>query len=357
MKRNALPPTSFSFRNVQLADLDSPEAACPWLWHGYLAPGNVTLLTSLWKSGKTTLASVLLTRLGTGGALAGLAVRPGKAVIVSEESIQHWRMRKEKFAFGPHIVWICRPFRGRPTLDGWLALMDHLLDLRREQGLDLVVIDPLAEFLPGRSESEAGAVLDALAPLARLTDAGLAVWLLHHPRKKGGPGSLWARGSGVLTAHADILMEMSYYASAADPDRRRTILAWSRFDATPRGRVIELTAAGTDYRSLGDLEEEAFTNGWQVVQHILDSADQKLTRRDILGQWPAPSLPPAETTLWHWLDRAVGQGLIRCSGSGHRNDPFRYWNASLEQKWADDPVLALLAGQEEARREVGLGRE
>jgi hypothetical protein len=29
----------------------------PWLWHGYLAPGALTLLTSQWKSGKTTLIS------------------------------------------------------------------------------------------------------------------------------------------------------------------------------------------------------------------------------------------------------------------------------------------------------------
>jgi hypothetical protein len=26
----------------------------PWLWRGYLAPGQLILLTSLWKSGKTT---------------------------------------------------------------------------------------------------------------------------------------------------------------------------------------------------------------------------------------------------------------------------------------------------------------
>jgi hypothetical protein len=26
-----------------------------WLWQGYLGPGNVTLLTSLWESGKSTL--------------------------------------------------------------------------------------------------------------------------------------------------------------------------------------------------------------------------------------------------------------------------------------------------------------
>ena len=29
-----------------------------WLWRGYLAPESVTLLTSLWKSGKSTLIAV-----------------------------------------------------------------------------------------------------------------------------------------------------------------------------------------------------------------------------------------------------------------------------------------------------------
>ncbi len=57
----------------------------PWLWEGYLAPGALTLLTSQWKSGKTTLVSILLAKLKTGGQLAGLSLAPGKAVVVSEE--------------------------------------------------------------------------------------------------------------------------------------------------------------------------------------------------------------------------------------------------------------------------------
>jgi hypothetical protein len=43
--------------------LSAQEQGTPWLWHGYLAPGLVTLPTSQWKSGKTTLVAVLLTRL------------------------------------------------------------------------------------------------------------------------------------------------------------------------------------------------------------------------------------------------------------------------------------------------------
>ena len=63
-------------------------AAAPirWVWHGYLASGSVTLLTSRWKAGKTTLLSLLLSRLGNGGELAGSAVTAGRAVVVSEEA-------------------------------------------------------------------------------------------------------------------------------------------------------------------------------------------------------------------------------------------------------------------------------
>src|SRR4051812_20302099 len=69
---------------VAACDLDKQQLGPPaWLWHGYLGPGKVTLLTSQWKSGKTTLVSLLLARLQHGGQLAGLAVDQAKAFIIS----------------------------------------------------------------------------------------------------------------------------------------------------------------------------------------------------------------------------------------------------------------------------------
>ena len=66
-----------------LADLKAmAQGSVDWLWHGYLASRSITLLTSLWKAGKSTLIAVLLARLKTGGTLAGLAVGPGRAVVL-----------------------------------------------------------------------------------------------------------------------------------------------------------------------------------------------------------------------------------------------------------------------------------
>ena len=85
---NALPPTSppaAIYTPLTYTQLNQSAEPPDWLWQGYLLPGAVTLLTSLWKSGKSTLLSVLLSRLKTGGLLAGLPIRPGRAVVLSEE--------------------------------------------------------------------------------------------------------------------------------------------------------------------------------------------------------------------------------------------------------------------------------
>src|SRR5262249_14760917 len=147
--------------------------------------------------------AVLLAKLKTGGQLAGLDLSPGKAVVVTEESSKHWHRRCQRLDLADHVGWYCRPFRGKPSPAPWLALLDHLADLRRRLGLSLVVIDPLASFLPGRTENDAASVLEALLPLQRLTDVGLSVLLLHHPRKGNPAVGQAARGSGALSGFAD----------------------------------------------------------------------------------------------------------------------------------------------------------
>jgi hypothetical protein len=59
-------------RVVAVRDLERrPAMPVSWFWYGYLGPGKVTLLTSQWKSGKTTLLALLLARMQSGGVLAG----------------------------------------------------------------------------------------------------------------------------------------------------------------------------------------------------------------------------------------------------------------------------------------------
>ncbi len=69
------------FQELDFAGLQTGSARMmDWIWKGYIAGGNVTLLISQWKSGKSTLMSVLLSKLGgqeAGARWAAMPYRPG----------------------------------------------------------------------------------------------------------------------------------------------------------------------------------------------------------------------------------------------------------------------------------------
>ncbi len=326
-------------------------APLSWIWEGYLRPGSITLLTSQWKSGKTTLVSILLSRMKRGGQLADLAVLPGKAVVVSEESPEQWHTRHQKFDLG-HVYFLCRPFCGKPRLEEWLRLIDHVAELCGRDGFRLVVLDTLAAFLPGRNEAQAGSMIEGLAPLQRLSKMGVSTLLLHHPRKGEPLPGQAARGSGALAAFVDIILEMSWPNRSDPQDRRRRILAFSRDERTPAQRVIELNAEGTDYLTRGDFQDDDFAQNWARLRMVLEDAPGKRTRRELLEDWPADFARPDESTLWRWLERALRLGLILQEGTGRKNDPFRFWLPKQEAKWKEDPMHEFRQMMEENRRQV-----
>src|SRR5439155_11836303 len=104
-----------------------------------------------------------------GGELAGLPLRAGRAIVVSEESPAMWAERSQVLSFGDHVTWFCRPFLGRPREEVWLALLEQIGRMHDRQPADLLVIDPLANLSPLRSENDAGEMLKTLLPLQRLT--------------------------------------------------------------------------------------------------------------------------------------------------------------------------------------------
>jgi hypothetical protein len=313
-------------RVVSARDLDKhPSPPPPWLWQGYLGPGKVTLLTSQWKSGKTTLVSLLLARMQQGGQLAGLPVAAGKAFVVTEESKDDWRPRLQRLGIRDRVDFLYRPFLAQPSMAEWLALIETAAVLRQGQGIDLLVIDSLSKFLPAHSENSAGALLECLTPLQRLSTAGMSVLLPHHPRKgKTVPGQA-ARGSGALPSFVDMIIEMGYYSQPDDLDRRRRLLGFSRHEETPRHLLIELQADGMDYLVLQSGLEAALGDSLTAVLHVLSDASTKLTRQEILDRWSADYSKPDSSTLWRWLSRALAQGLVRQEGTGRAGDPFRYW--------------------------------
>lgn len=293
-----------------------------WIWEGYLAAGSITLLTSRWKSGKTTLVSLLVARMGEGGQLAGATVQPAQTIIVSEESPAMWASRYQRLKIGPNVLLVSRPFDHRPTQEEWLSLIDDLA----ARPVQLTIIDPLAGILPTSSENNAAAMIESLQPLSRLTAAGQSVLLLHHPRKNDSS----PRGSGVLQSFVDILLQLEMPRVAQLGDRQRWLRGSGRFVETPAERLIELTPDGLDYRLVDDVGAAEFASGWDQLRAAFGEMSEPITRQEILGCWPSERRRPSPHTIWNWLERAVSRGLVTRVGSGRRGDPYRYWVAGSE---------------------------
>jgi hypothetical protein len=317
---------------------DDAPAVTDWLWRGMLASGEITLLTSQWKTGKTTLLSIFLARLKCGGALLSLPVAAGTAIVVSEEPSLPWRQRNQRLDFAQRVHLISQPFRGKPSFAQWEALVNRLVDLTTHHGFRLVVLDTLGSLFPGGVEYNGDCMQRALASLRELTDRGIAVWVLHHPRKGRLREGQMARGAGSLLGVVDIALELHPVRNAATDDRRRWLRATSRHKETPRRILFEWTADDADYRICNSALDEDFARGWRPLRIVLEDADNKLRRVDILENWPPDFVAPSKATLWRWLDRAVDEGLVLREGEGRCNSPFRYYLAEKIVQWLDDPL-------------------
>src|ERR1051326_4980397 len=222
-------------RALAAADVTHQSSTTEWIWHGYVARSNTTIFTGIWKGGKTTLLALLLARRARGGELAGRAVHPGKTLVITEENPAHWNQRIHRLNI--EGAWFLpRPFNSIPTSDQWHSLIDFVLKFRADNGIDLLMLDPLAGFLPCENNSKL--VFDSLLPLSELNRQGVGVLLTHHPAKAERSLGNSARGSGAILSHAAITIEMR--RPGLDPRTRcRRLIAFSRHDETPRQLFVE----------------------------------------------------------------------------------------------------------------------
>jgi hypothetical protein len=314
----------FTPKSMNQLGLRGPTAGTQWLWHGYLARRNITVFTSVWKSGKTTLLAGLLHHLANDGTFLGRACQASKVLVVSEEADEHWIERQRGIPLDNHVKLLSRPFRGNPTPDQWKELTDYAEAQTRSGQLDLLVVDPLSTFLPGRSEADAGTLLNFLHPLRNVALAGAAVLVLHHPRKEKSADGHAARGSGVLSGYADTLLELHRFGPMANDNNRRRLVGVSRWPETPAQLIFEWAVGTPVFNVLDDAELLRFHDNWELVHAILSKRTQASTHRELLADWPADRVPPATPTMYLWLNRAMGLGWVVRTGHGTKGSPYTF---------------------------------
>jgi hypothetical protein len=175
-----------------------------------------------------------------------------------------------------------------------------------------------------------------------LTGRGVAALLMHHPRRHGAGAGIAGRGHGALHTEVDISIEMRHAGNNLD-SRARRFFCLSRHADTPRHFLFELNADGSDYTVLPASDNDGFSEHWDVLRMVLEDAPQKLTRLDILDEWPDDFPKPCPATLWKWLKSAQAAGLVKVEGTGRKADSFRYWVDAAEARWRQHPLYDLFA--------------
>lgn len=318
-----------------LSELRHREANDKWLWHGYVSRGGITLLSALWKAGKSTLLSHMLRAFdGRTEQFLGQPITPARVLYVSEEHEELWAERRDELNIGDHVGMICRPFRGRPSPAEWAQFLGSLVKTVSEHKFDLVVMDTISKLWPVREENDAGQVEDALMPVWSITDSGAGLVLVHHNRKSDGKEFTGSRGSGGLPAFCETLVEFRRHSDESK-DRKRILTGGGRYRETPDKNLIELLPSG--YISHGDPDNMDLATKTKIGFGKTDERDRwQAAAHEVVTlssrTYPEISALLAERLghgvrredLLAWLDAGTADGLFTKTGSGRKGDPHRW---------------------------------
>jgi hypothetical protein len=310
---------------IPASNLLREETQAGGIWEGMITPGGITLLSALWKCGKTTLLAHLVKRRQYGGTLCGLSVSQGGVLYVTEERQGRWAARRDQLEIGDHAHFLIRPFASKPTRDRWLLFLLYVKQIVLQGSFDLIVLDTLANLWPVRDENDAAEVQAALMPLHGIAgETGAALLLVHHLRKGDGEEATGTRGSGALAAFVDTILELRRFNPKNRKDRRRVLTGYSRLEGTPDELVIELEEDGSDYTSQGDREHAVHLELCESIKERLPAKPPGVTLEELREQWPDEP-KPSQRTLGNELPKGIKAGLWARSGEGVKGDPYRYF--------------------------------
>lgn len=320
---------------IPASELKALPSGAAWLWEGYLARGAVTMLSALWKAGKTTLLSHLLKSMEEDGRFCGLPVTTGRVLVVTEESESMWAGRRDRLALTDNAHFLLRPFRNKPSFDEWKGFLAYVRGVMLAGRFDLLLMDTLSNLWPVTKENDAAEVQTALMPLRDLTEVeghAAALFLIHHLRKGDGQEATAARGSGALSAWVDTLLELRRYDAGNRNDRRRVLSGYGRYEETRDELVIELTDAG--YVARGDRAETRAVDLTLVLDTLLPPDMPGLTADDLAGEWPTPPAPQ-KSALLAALNAGCERGRYQRRGRGVKGSPYTFWLAGPPAGRAD----------------------
>lgn len=310
-------PASASLTLRTVAELSSTSlSAVEWIVEGMAAVGEVSLLASAPKVGKTTFFYALLKALETGAEFCGLPTAATSAVILSEEAGGLVLERCRDFNLSEHAFLVREDYD--PSTP-WPDLMQAAADEAIRRGAKLICVDTLARFtrLGRDAEKDSGAMEEVIQAALVAAGRGLAVLLIHHHRKAEGSFGEQIRGSSAILGAVDTVIEMRRLDNQADSTR--TIELQGRHKETPTDPItVQLT--GGRYVRLGSPAEVRGNRAKEKVVEVLTDAEAPLTRDQICD-----AAGGRRADIGAAVYKLATEGHIEKAGAGKKGCPFTYF--------------------------------
>lgn len=304
-----------------------------WIAKPWLATEAITELDGKAKSaGKTTFALAVCNAILTGADFLDEPTLRSSIVYLTEESTPSFRAALERASIGAHsdfhIFFWNRMFQIPKENDSgsaWEQAVDKAVKRAKAIRARVLVVDTFAQFaqLVGDKENSAGDVLEAMLPLQKARDEGMAVLLIRHERKEGGNIGESGRGSSALSGVVDIILRL-HRPEGRHADNVRQLDAVSRFGDTPRETTVALN--GGNYEILGDKDAVALQAALDNLLSVASVGSADAMTLDELSEKTGSS----RTTLQSAISHLENSGSIKRCGEGKRGNPHRYYQDTAQ---------------------------
>lgn len=121
------------------------------------------------------------------------------------------------------------------------------------------------------------------------------------------------------------MLEMSRCGRRREDARLRQIVAVPHDLDSPGRLVYEWSGATGQFTVVDNWRGQQGKTNWTMLEAVLRQQHKPATHHELLADWPVNAMKPSPSALYDWLNRAVREKRVRRSGSGTRNDPWRYW--------------------------------
>jgi hypothetical protein len=103
---------------------------------------------------------------------------------------------------------------------------------------------------------------------------------------------------------------------------------------------IRFATAGRAARA-GETRDDPAEDYGPLAKHVFTNPPRKMSRRQLLAEWPRGAGTCNPLLLAACLEKAVAEGHLQQEGSGRRRNPILYFFPDLDARWEPDLAEAL----------------